>query len=101
MAGYCPRSFFFASLWTSTPSRSMNTQKLCESWSIAQTNMYKREDPLVMHALCCQFIQLFWLQLEGGQFYAYLTAHAGLKRCSQNFAGFFNIPKPPKLERAL
>ena len=74
---------------------------LCESWSIAQTNTYKREDPLVMHALCCQFIQLFWLQLEGGQFYAYLTAHAGLKRCSQNFAGFFNLPKLPKLERAL
>ena len=27
MAGYCPRSFFACCSWTSTPSRSINTQK--------------------------------------------------------------------------
>ena len=47
MAGYCPRSFF-AGLWTSTPSRSINTQKkelgqypaiLTEqAWSITHTS---------------------------------------------------------------
>ena len=33
MAGYWPRSFFFACLWTSTPSRSINTQK--RTWPIS------------------------------------------------------------------
>jgi len=47
MAGYCPRSFF-AGLWTSIPSRSINTQKkelgqypaiLTEqAWSITHTS---------------------------------------------------------------
>ena len=57
MAGYWPRSFF-ASLWTSTSSRSINAQEKDlaniqpswhHSWSITHTYCHEHLSPLVLH----------------------------------------------------
>jgi len=65
MAGYWPRSFFM-SLWTSTPSRSINTQKRTwpswpHTWSITHTFLLSpypvprktRKEHLVMIWMAC------------------------------------------------
>ena len=80
MAGCWPRSFF-ASLWTSTSSRSINTQKknlanIQPSWPLAWSITHTYWTPLSKQGVCC-ICCITWLYRRGGAL-AYFIATGGL-----------------------